>query len=379
MLVLLFAVMTLVSCAVIAVAYWRAPQLSAQSLEHDIEVYAAQLRELDRDVARGTLSAEDMAEAKAELGRKILALQAQLDASEAPKASANGFSKVATFGAILAVPVLALGLYGEIGNPALPDQPIAARSVPLNDRQQLETLIAKAEAHLVKNPQDARGWTLLAPVYMRLGEFSKSADAFAKAIEFGGASAQLQNGRGEALMFAADGMITPKAEEAFKAALQADPNDPLARYYLARAALQAGRTEEGIDALTALRTSAPQGAPWIEIVDQAIASAKNEGPVGDQLPGPTAQDVAAAQDLSVADRSAMINGMVEQLSARLQEQPDDPAGWQRLIRSYSVLGRGEEAKAALRNAMTALAGNVEGLAQTKALAQSLGLQVEGDT
>jgi cytochrome c-type biogenesis protein CcmH len=49
----------------------------------------------------------------------------------------------------------------------------------------------------------------------------------------------------------------------------------------------------------------------------------------------------------------MIEGMVNGLAARLKRQPDDADGWIRLIRSYVVLGRADEAAKA---AEAALAG-----------------------
>ena len=55
--------------------------------------------------------------------------------------------------------------------------------------------------------------------------------------------------------------------------------------------------------------------------------------------GPSARDVEAAQDLSPEDRAAMIESMVDGLSARLASDPRDPAGWTRLIRARLVLGQ----------------------------------------
>jgi cytochrome c-type biogenesis protein CcmH len=66
--------------------------------------------------------------------------------------------------------------------------------------------------------------------------------------------------------------------------------------------------------------------------------------------GPTAEDVAAAQAMEEEDRQAMIAGMVDQLAARLEDEPDDLEGWTMLGRSYAVLNRGEDAVAALTRA-----------------------------
>jgi cytochrome c-type biogenesis protein CcmH/NrfG len=70
--------------------------------------------------------------------------------------------------------------------------------------------------------------------------------------------------------------------------------------------------------------------------------------------GPSAEDIAAMQSLSQADRTAAIEGMVEGLRARLEADPSDAAGWARLLRSRKVLGQTEAAKAdieALRSAL----------------------------
>ena len=64
-------------------------------------------------------------------------------------------------------------------------------------------------------------------------------------------------------------------------------------------------------------------------------------------PGRFGADVDAAANMPPADRLAMIEGMVAQLAERLEGAPDDPEGWARLVRSYMVLGRDQDAKAAL--------------------------------
>lgn len=73
--------------------------------------------------------------------------------------------------------------------------------------------------------------------------------------------------------------------------------------------------------------------------------------------GPTDEDIAAAGDMSEADRGAMVEGMVAGLAAKLEENPDNPDGWIMLVRSYSVLGKEDKAKVAYETAVEHFDGN----------------------
>ena len=106
---------------------------------------------------------------------------------------------------------------------------------------------------------------------------------------------------------------------------------------------------------------------WRTMVEKRIANAQahlsgKPGSNPDTGPGPGAPDVsvakvAAAQNMSPADRQAMIEGMVQKLAARLQQQGGDLASWLRLVRAYTVLDRKDDALAALARAKSQFAGN----------------------
>ena len=69
----------------------------------------------------------------------------------------------------------------------------------------------------------------------------------------------------------------------------------------------------------------------------------------------------------------MIEGMVQGLADRLQEDASDLEGWLRLARAYVVLNRTEDARAALATAREAFAGQSEPLARLDETARELGL------
>jgi cytochrome c-type biogenesis protein CcmH len=123
--------------------------------------------------------------------------------------------------------------------------------------------------------------------------------------------------------------------------------------------LQRGERRAALDAWVALIADTPADAAWLpDLRSQAAALAEDLGLDPEQVlpaapavtgvtpapdaPGPTAEDMRAARDLSAEDRETMIRGMVEGLAARVEAQPDDLEGWRRLARSWGVLGEPEK-------------------------------------
>ena len=77
--------------------------------------------------------------------------------------------------------------------------------------------------------------------------------------------------------------------------------------------------------------------------------------------------------MSTADRMTMIEGMVSGLAEKLQSEPKNLAGWNRLIRSYSVLGKRDLAREAYQSAVAAFADDPTVIAQLESLAGNLEL------
>jgi cytochrome c-type biogenesis protein CcmH len=283
-----------------------------------------------------------------------------------------GPNRVAVLVAIVAVPLLAVGLYLYLGSPQKPDQPLVARINAPPDEQDISALIARVEAHLEKNPEDGRGWDLLGPVYVRLGRFDEAKAAFANAIRLLGSTAEREANLGEAIVRANDGVVTAEARAAFDRAAMLDKTALRPRFFLALALTQEGKKDEALAAWRSLLGEAPAGgAPWVEVARQAVAQL--EGAPASDGKGPSAEDVDAAAKMTQDERQAMIGSMVQSLAARLETAPDDPEGWAKLIRSYMVLGRPDDARAALAKARIALAADAKGLASVEAEAAAQGL------
>ncbi|CAN7287436.1 c-type cytochrome biogenesis protein CcmI [Aminobacter sp. LjRoot7] len=343
---------------------------------HDLEVYRDQLGEVDRDAVRGLIAPADAEQARAEIARRIIKLDAE-NAREPKKASQLGPRLVGMI-AVLAVPLLSWSVYTAIGSPTVPSQPLSARLSQKPADSSVDELIARAEAHLVANPSDGRGWDVLAPVYLRIGRANDAVTAYRNAIRILGSTTTRQSGLGEAIAGSAGDIVTSDARLAFEAALKLEPTDAKARYFLALALAQEGKIAEAAAAWRLLAASLPADSPWLAAADQAVAQAEVRTAPAKQAagaPGPNQDDIDAAASMSSGDRTAMIEGMVATLDEKLRQNPRDPEGWLRLVRSYQVLGKTDLAQAALGRAYTALGRDSEDGRKLTELAGSLGLKV----
>jgi cytochrome c-type biogenesis protein CcmH len=251
-----------------------------------------------------------------------------------------------------AVSTLVLGIAGGcylvLGSPYLAERALSGPS-----SHDLRGLIAVLTHRVRARPNDPRGWTLLGRGYLTLGDAADAAAAFRRAIPVASPSEQpgLYSAYGEALTQSSGGEVTADAEQAFRAALGSKPKDFAARYYLGIAYANRRETAKALALWNSLLADAPPHASWrAELVDRIALLTGHSG---------------ASPD---------IRAMVNALAARLKAQPDDPEGWQRLVRAYTVLGDAAKARESLASARVALKGDSGAIARLALEARQLKLE-----
>lgn len=392
-----FGLALMTAAAIFAVLWPLARRTNQIRSGSDVAVYRDQLDEIERDRAAGLIEDKEAAGAQVEVSRRLIAA---VDASAAGSATATlaeptsaASTTAATTSAetvtsaeatsaqtwrrravavvaLVAVPFGAAGFYLSLGSPKLPDQPLAQRLAAARGTQSVDGLVAQVEAHLARNPEDGRGWEVIAPVYTRLGRFEDTVRARRNALRLNGDTAEREAALGEALVLAANGVVTADAKAAFEKAVALDGSNVQARYFLGLAADQDGNPAQAVATWRALIEAAPPGAPWIDFVQRALDRAGGAAVGG----GPSEEQVKASADLSPEQRNAMIHGMVARLSERLNRDGSDVEGWLRLVRSYMVLGETDKARAAIVDARRALAGDPAKLQRLDDLVKGLGIE-----
>ncbi len=346
MLWLIFGGLAVFAAVFLLFGFFRRPGVRPARAEHDLEVYRAQLGELERERAAALISDSEAEAAKIEIQRRILAADHGPAAGSAAPRPWLGVG--IPFAVAVFVPMAAFGLYFMLGNPEVPSVPFAERppqgagaTQPQNESGQaalpnVETMIARVRERLADNPDDLTGWTILGRSLASLGRYPEAMEAFDQAIRLSDADAELYGAKAETMIAAAQGSVTPEARAVLMQALNLDPGNVRTRFYMAAAKQQAGNTRAALDDLLALLGDAPADASWYGTVHQRAANLATELGLDPGAVLPEAR--AAAADPRVA---------AAQLEARLEQDPKDFRGWIELARLRIALGDPEGARAAL--------------------------------
>lgn len=372
---MLWIVFALMSAAAVVAVLWpltRKPRGPGQA-GSDILVYQDQLAEIARDRGAGLIGESEAEAARIEVSRRLLAAA---DAQPmAPSPQPLWHRRVAAVAALVVLFLLPVALYAALGSPNIPGEPAFARKAAPPNQQSIAALIGRVEEHLAKDPNDGAGWQIIAPVYMRLGRYDDAVTALRKSLALNGESATRDADLGEALAAAANGVVTDEAKKLFVRAIALDAKESKARYFLGLADEQDGNREAAAEKWRALLKDAPPNAPWAGFVRQALARVTGKPvPAPAVEAAPTAEQMAAAEDMPAAQREQMVRGMVAKLAGRLQADGNDVEGWLRLVRAYVVLGDRQKAKGAVADARHALGQRPDQVKRIDDLAKSLGIE-----
>lgn len=360
---LILNVMTLIA---LLVALWPLAFAASPKEETNSEMafYAAQLAEIDRDIERGLLPSDEASAVRAETARRLLAIRAKTGGAGARN---NGLRRgLATAIGFAAIVGIGVGVYGVLGSPTVADQPLAERKDNPHQEDPVFKAIAKIEEEIAASPSNAKAWSALAPVYLRLGRYADSALAYRRLIELTGETADLRANLGEAETAAAEGKVTAEAKSDFEKSLALDPNNAMAQYYMGLAAEQAGDLKAAVEVYEKILPNVSDRPHWVNVIRNRLATLKGEAP---------AQPASSPAEGARSDDA--IQGMVSRLAARLDEKGGTAEEWLRLIRSYGVMEQKEKAEAALAAARKAHGDDAKARADLDAIAQEFHLGAAG--
>lgn len=253
----------------------------------------------------------------------------------------------------------------------------------------MQDMIQRLKDKVGRDPNDADAWQNLGWAYMHIRQPADAVEAYRRAVSLAPSTSDYLSALAEAEVQAGDGKIMPAMLAEFQRAVADDPANARARFYLALYKDQQGDHRGAVADWITLLKSAPANASWAPEVRGVVEQVAKEehldiaaqlpvqpgavAAVPAAMPGPTGEQVAAAQQMPPEARQAMIEGMVDKLAAQLKQSPHDAEGWQRLMRARMVLGEKDKALAAWRTARSEFARDPAQLIILDNAARNLGM------
>lgn len=315
--VLAAAILVAVTLVVLLRPWNRKPKPAAGSTS-DINagIYRDQLAELDRDLAAGTLSTEDHAQARAELQRRLLD---DVSATDAPTTAAGGMKHTALLLAVT-LPLAAAGLYAWLGTPAALDP--LARAAPT--QQNVEKMVADLAARMEKNP-DPRGFVVLARSYRAMGRLPEAEAAFERIGPALQENATLLAEYADVLASRAMGNLEGKPMALINQALKVEPENPMALSLAATAAYNRGDYAQAIARWQQIQRVVPPDSEDARWLTDAIAKTREHlagvGGAGAKTPAAPSASTPPAPSPTTAAAGASVSGRVSlapALAAKVQ-------------------------------------------------------------
>ena len=279
--------MTALAMAFVVVPLLRGRAARAPTTdEANLEVLRSQRREIEADVAAGTLPADARAEALDELVQRAAQDLARGDALQALPAQRAWWLA----GAIaIAIPALAFGLYAVLGNPAASDISAAAIAKGDVNQKQITTMVENLARKVRERPDDAQGWALLGRSMSALGRFDEAADAYAHLAKLVPNDAQVLADYADVLAMAQGRTLKGRPYELAQQALRIEPKHPKALAIAGTAALDAGDFPAALRYWQTLSDNLPADSPDAEQVRGVIGEIRVRArEAGKTLPASTA-------------------------------------------------------------------------------------------
>ena len=310
--ILVAVVMTAVA---VAAVLWpllrrRTHASRVQQAASNVQLIRDQLKELERERESGALTEDRYAESRAELERRVI--EESVEERDALRGGVS-FAPVLTAALVPVVIVVAAGLlYWKLGSPTSIGVEQAAAQAPQHDfsPEQIEAMVTRLAQKLEQNPNDARGWSILARTYYSLQRFPEAARAFEQLLKLEPNDVDAIADYADALAMSQDRVLAGKPMELVRQALRIDPNHPKALAMAGSAAFDRRDYKTALLHWEKLQKLVPPDSPFGQSVAASIAEAR-------QLAGMPAPKAAAAGSGSVK----VVISLSPALAA--QARPDD--------------------------------------------------------
>ncbi|MBA1148121.1 c-type cytochrome biogenesis protein CcmI [Ectothiorhodospiraceae bacterium WFHF3C12] len=263
------------------------------------------LAELKAERTEGLIADGDYEAARQELEARVLR------ESEAGTGTRGQGPRWVAAAALIVVPLLAFGLYIQLGTPTLidpPEQRVAGGDAE-RGRQILEDRVERLRSRLEDQPEDVEAWSQLGRYYALLRDWPQARQAFGRATELAGESRpDLMVDYAEMLVATSGDSLGPEARSILDRALELDPENEKGRWLLGLARFQDEDYAGAADVWQGLLRELPPDSRRAGLLDQYLQLARNRAGMA------ATGDTQPASDAGVTARVAVAPNLRERIA-----------------------------------------------------------------
>jgi len=232
-------------------------------------IYREELDKLEADSLAGTVDANSYEQAHAEMRQRLFQ-----DTDEADDLAVLGSPKKTIIGICLFVVLLSAGFYFYLGDASRVAEKNANKPIT---QESVEKMVTEFATKMEKEPDNLKGWVMLAQSYRILGRNAEAEKAYARAGSFVDADPQLLADYADVIAANANGNFAGKPQQLINKALVLDPNNLLALWLSGTAAFNAQNYKAAVQSWEKLAKQLPPETDEARAIAGSIAEARNKG------------------------------------------------------------------------------------------------------
>jgi len=270
---------------------------STSRRQMNVSIYREELDKLEAESQSGLMDEQSYALAHAELRQRLFQ-----DTNEEDDKSFSKSPKITILGILIFVLILSSGLYFVLGDATRVAQKNAEKPVT---QEAVERMVTEFAQKMEKDPQNLKGWVMLARSYRILGRNQEAEKAYARAGDFVNSDPQLLADYADVIATNTNGDFSGKPMQLINQALKLDPNNLLALWLSGSASFSTQNYKVAVQTWEKLNSLLPAQSDESRAIQASIAEAREKG----HLP--------ASAPLVMSDKA--VSGIVE-VAADLQSK-----------------------------------------------------------
>jgi len=289
--------------------FFPAKQSATSRRQMNAAIYREELDKLEADRLAGAVDSHSYEQTHAEMRQRLFQ-----DTDEADDLAVLGSPKKTIIGICFFVAILSSGFYFYLGDAAQIAQKGAEQPMT---QESIEKMVGEFAAKMDKEPDNLKGWAMLARSYRILGRNTEAANAYARAGSFVDSDPQLLADYADVLAANANGSFAGKPQQLINKALAQDPNNLLALWLSGTAAFNVQNYKAAVQTWEKLAKLLPPESNEARTIAASIAEARSKGGLASaSAPAISNQGVSGQVEIAPELKSKIKAGDVLMVIAR---------------------------------------------------------------